>query len=421
MKIKLKNIFNVSLISIISIFTIQRNAISQDLQNDYEVVVDATSKDQNPDAIDGFTTTKNGIAVMASNGHEANVEVVDGIVSSELGAYIVAGDPTTNPQTTGDATLTIDGILGGMQGFALVSEVDGAVATLISTGNVMSGNGIGGIIHATNGGASNVNIYYHVLGSQSGLDFDLSNGGTSDVLVEGVISGKYGVRITKDASNDATLTTLAIKHNEEGDFIGGIGDANQEDIERFAGRINYIIQHSDSIVLKKADGVTNLDTRYGYPVAKEGDRVIIAPLYDELTVKVAFNNGKEVTTKDEKGRFYIDIKRGGGYSLTAQIQKLENPMTIKTRRIKAKAIVLAKKKITRNVEKAIKISDAKGTLSFKKKRGTKKITVDKTTGKITIKKGLEKGKYNITVNVTAQGDGKYASKTKNVTFTVNVI
>ena len=420
MKLNLRKIYSVTLVSIISIFSIQRNAVSQDLQNNYEVVVDARNGDQNPETIDGFTTTKNGIAVVASNGHRANVEVVDGIVSSQLGAYIQAGDSTTNPQTTGDATLTIDGIVGGMLGVSIVSRVEGSVATLISNDNVMSGRGIGGLIQATDSGAANVYIYNHVLGLPSGLDFELTDGGTSNALVSGVIAGEYGVRITKDASNNASLTTLQIKHKENGDFIGGIGLIDNEDIEKFAKRINYIIAHNDNIVLKKADGTTDLDTSYEYPVAKEGDRVIIAPLYDELTVKAVFNNGQEVTTKDEKGRFYIDVKRGGGYSLTAQIEKLENPMRLKAKRLKAKAIVLAKRKLTRAFSKAVQITDAEGTLSYKKKKGAKKIVIDKATGKITIKKGLAKGTYKIKVNVSAAGNQKYKSVTKGITFTLNV-
>ena len=76
--------------------------------------------------------------------------------------------------------------------------------------------------------------------------------------------------------------------------------------------------------------------------------------------------------------------------------------------------------LTRAFTKAVKITDAKGTLSFKKKKGTKKITINKTTGKITIKKGLKKGKYKITVDVTASGNDLYNPATKEVTFKVNV-
>ena len=38
--------------------------------------------------------------------------------------------------------------------------------------------------------------------------------------------------------------------------------------------------------------------------------------YDELTAKVAFNHGKEITTKDEKGKYYVIVLRGGKVDLT---------------------------------------------------------------------------------------------------------
>lgn len=38
--------------------------------------------------------------------------------------------------------------------------------------------------------------------------------------------------------------------------------------------------------------------------------------YDELTAKAAFNHGKEITTKDEKGKYYVIVPRGGKVDLT---------------------------------------------------------------------------------------------------------
>jgi endo-1,4-beta-xylanase len=95
-------------------------------------------------------------------------------------------------------------------------------------------------------------------------------------------------------------------------------------------------------------------------------------------------------------------------------------MRLKAKRLKAKAIVLAKRKLTRAFSKAVQITDAEGTLSYKKKKGAKKIVIDKATGKITIKKGLAKGTYKIKVNVSAAGNQKYRSVTKGITFTLNV-
>jgi hypothetical protein len=62
------------------------------------------------------------------------------------------------------------------------------------------------------------------------------------------------------------------------------------------------------------------------------------------------------------------------------------------------------------------VSAKKGSNSFKKY-----FKINKTTGEVTVKKGLKKGIYKVKVKVKAAGNANYkASGTKTVTFTVNV-
>ena len=137
-----------------------------------------------------------------------------------------------------------------------------------------------------------------------------------------------------------------------------------------------------------------------------------------ITVKEAFNNGKEITTKDEKGKYYVIVQRGGKVDLTAEAK---NPMILREKIVKVKALALSKKTQTKKITKAIRIIDAKGTLSYQKVKGKKKITINPVIGKITIKKGLKKGTYKVTVKVTASGDETYTPLKSKVVFTVNVI
>ena len=427
MKINLRKIFNVLLISIISILLIQENAVAEPLPgDDFQEQIYATNMNQGIEYLSDIYTIDSGIYIVASNDFMADISV-DGIVHAlGMGAYIIAGDASTNPQTTGDATLTVQSISGRTRGFTLYSEVDGAFATFVCNGNAIAEgeDGIGGVIHTTNGGEGDALIYQNVTGAISGIDFDLSYGGTSKVLVGGVISAQYGVRITGCANDNAFLTTWKIEHGENGDYIGSLGSATLEDIETFAKRIKYIIKHDENVVPKKADGITNLDINFEYSVAKEGEKVVITTDSDGVTIKKAFNNGVEITTKDENGNFYVIVPRGGGVSLSIETEafdnKIENPITLKGKTVKIQATTLKNNRLTRAFTKAVKIIDAKGTLSFKKKTGTKKITINKTTGKITIKKGLKKGVYKIKVDVTASGDNLYNPTTKEVTFKVNV-
>ena len=62
-----------------------------------------------------------------------------------------------------------------------------------------------------------------------------------------------------------------------------------------------------------------------------------------------------------------------------------------------------------------------GRLTYTKASGSKKITISKTTGKVTVKKGLKKGTYKIKVKVKAAGNTNYkASAAQSVTFKVKV-
>ena len=62
-----------------------------------------------------------------------------------------------------------------------------------------------------------------------------------------------------------------------------------------------------------------------------------------------------------------------------------------------------------------------GAVSCVKSKGNKKISINKKTGKVTIKKGLKKGTYKVTVKVQAAGNGNYnKSAVKKITFKIKV-
>lgn len=55
-----------------------------------------------------------------------------------------------------------------------------------------------------------------------------------------------------------------------------------------------------------------------------------------------------------------------------------------------------------------------------KKKFAGKFTVNKTTGKITVKKGLKKGTYRVWVKVKAAGNATYKPLTKKGRVTIKV-
>ena len=96
--------------------------------------------------------------------------------------------------------------------------------------------------------------------------------------------------------------------------------------------------------------------------------------------------------------------------------KKANTVKVKAKTVKAKA----KKKTVIKKTKAFKITGAVGKVTFKKLSGSKKITITKA-GKITVKKGLKKGKtYKLKVKIYVKGNSKYKSKTITKTIKIKI-
>ena len=99
---------------------------------------------------------------------------------------------------------------------------------------------------------------------------------------------------------------------------------------------------------------------------------------------------------------------------TETVTIAKNNMTAKAKSKKLK--VKAKRKITIKPAKAYVVKNAKGALTYKKVSGNKKITVAKN-GKITVRKGLKKGKtYKVKVKVTSAATADYAALSKTITL-----
>ena len=102
--------------------------------------------------------------------------------------------------------------------------------------------------------------------------------------------------------------------------------------------------------------------------------------------------------------------------------KASNPLDVSGNDVKVKYKKLKKKTQYVKASKAISgLNTARGKLTYTKASGNKKISVNKNTGKITIKKGLKKKTYKITVNVMASGNYGYdASEVQQVIITIKV-
>ena len=105
-------------------------------------------------------------------------------------------------------------------------------------------------------------------------------------------------------------------------------------------------------------------------------------------------------------------------------QKVANPLNVNGKTATVKYKKLKKKKQTLSAYKVISgLGTARGDITFTKKSGNKNISINKSTGRVTIKKkGLKKGKtYTVTVKIKAAGNYGYdPSEEKTVTFRIKV-
>ena len=100
-----------------------------------------------------------------------------------------------------------------------------------------------------------------------------------------------------------------------------------------------------------------------------------------------------------------------------------NKLSVKGKTAKVKYSKLKKKKQTLAASKVINgVGTGRGPMTYTKTSGNKNISINKTTGKVTIKKkGLKRKTYKVTVKIIAAGNhGYYPSAEKTVTFKIKV-
>ena len=150
------------------------------------------------------------------------------------------------------------------------------------------------------------------------------------------------------------------------------------------------------------------------PTVKLGGKTLTQGTDYTLGYKNNINAGTATVSIIGAGDYSGSVKK------TFTISKAANPMTAK---VKAKSVKYAKvKKKAQVVKGAIVVSKAQGKVTYTvvAKGSSKKLSFDKKTGKITVKKGTKKGTYKIKVKIAAAGNGNYNKATKTVTASIKV-
>lgn len=103
--------------------------------------------------------------------------------------------------------------------------------------------------------------------------------------------------------------------------------------------------------------------------------------------------------------------------LALYLNKLNQSFTVKstTKTVKYRALKKSKKTVT-----PLSVKGNKTALSYQKVSGSKKLTINKNTGKVTVKKKTKKGTYKMKVRITAKTSWKYSSAQATATVIVKV-
>ena len=117
----------------------------------------------------------------------------------------------------------------------------------------------------------------------------------------------------------------------------------------------------------------------------------------------------------------VYAQNGVAKKIKVTVKKSANPLKVTGKTATVQYSELKKADQVLKVSKALKFaSKGKGALTYAKKKGDKKILIDRKTGKVKVKAGLKKGAYAVTVAVKAAGNAAYKSKTVKATFSVKV-
>ncbi len=123
--------------------------------------------------------------------------------------------------------------------------------------------------------------------------------------------------------------------------------------------------------------------------------------------------GTATVTVTAKGTYALNSK-----SATFKITKASQPLkvTVKNQTVKYKSV----KKANKLVRAIVKVTGEKTKKTYTKLSGNKKLTVNKKTGKITIKKGIKKGTYTLKIKVATGATANYKAGSKTVKVKIKV-
>lgn len=140
-------------------------------------------------------------------------------------------------------------------------------------------------------------------------------------------------------------------------------------------------------------------------------------LQTEMSAEPVLVDGKPV----KNNSIILNSETGLAEKVMFVKQKAKKAQPLKVTARKPSVRYSRTRKRTIKIKKAVKfVKTAKGKVTYKKTGGSKKLTISKKTGTITVKKGTKKGTYKIRIKISASGDSKYKAGSRTVTVKVKV-
>ncbi len=233
--------------------------------------------------------------------------------------------------------------------------------------------------------------------------------------IEGSVTTDYAIIALYDEQEQIAMYVAKAKDSSYAADIK-IQFSEEKTITIKVGDINGTKYSLDTLKVEKSINNISKATVTGIKAQTYNGKV------QRQTITVILNNKTLVKDKDYQvlyssltnaGKVTMTIKGIGNYdgklTKTFTRNKAKNPLTVKAYN---KTVYYSKVKNAAQVVKPIYLSNTKnaGTISYEKLSGSSaKLLLNKTTGKVTVKKGTKKGKYMIKIKVKAAGTTNYKS------------
>lgn len=303
-------------------------------------------------------------------------------------------DPATSVGAAGSHTFKANFIPTDSTNYNTLSNVDVAVT-------VSKANSVAATVKANN------------------RTFDTSSKALVNVNASTLVGGTMKYALGKNATTvpaDSQFTTTiptAINAGTYHIWYKVSGDANHNDTKPVHVQVTVSKASIANAVIKLNKTSFTYNGKVQQPTIKTiaGKTLVKDKDYTIKYSASSKNPGTYKVTAVGKGNY-----QGTSKVATYKITKAKNTLQVKPARVMT---VSSKKDTTFAVKNAIKITGAKGSLSYKKASGNKYITVAKN-GAVKVKKGLKKGTYKIKVSITAKGTSVYAAATKAAIITIKV-